>query len=110
MSKEVTTLDGITEGIWNVYTETSMYVVDLDNKRGRREPGKGLGRGNKSRNENMKAMPMLADGEWFKIIGIYCEVGPGMSILCEGLVKADIFTMRQTTWVRKIEKVEDNVD
>lgn len=110
MSKEVKTLEGISEGVWNVYTETSMYVIDLDKKLGKRDPGKGLGAGNSSRNPDMKASPMRADGEWFQIKGIYCEVGPSMSIICEGLVTADIFTLRQTTWVRKIEKVEQNVD
>ena len=106
MSEEVKTLEGISEGVWNIYTETSMYVVDLDKKLAKREPGKGLGAGSKSRNENMKASEMKADGEWFKVIGIYCEVGPSMSIVCQGLVPADIFTLRQTTWVRKIEKVK----
>lgn len=110
MSKEVKTLNGISEGVWNVYTETSMYVIDLDKKLGKREPGRGLGAANASHNQNMKASEMRADGEWFQIKGIYCEVGPSMSIICEGLVKADIFTLRQTTWVRKIEKVEENVD
>jgi hypothetical protein len=107
MSKEVKTLEGISDGVWNVYTETSMYVIDLDKKLGKREPGKGLGpSSNSSRNQNMKASEMRADGEWFQIKGVYCEVGPSMTILCEGIVPADIFTLRQTTWVRKIEKVE----
>ena len=55
MSKEVKTLNGISEGVWNVYTETSMYVIDLDKKLGKRDPGKGLGAGNASRNPDMKA-------------------------------------------------------
>jgi hypothetical protein len=106
MSEEVKTLEGVSEGVWNVYTETSMYVVDLDKKLAKREPGKGLGAASRSHNKDMKASEMRADGEWFKVIGLYCEVGPSMTILCEGLVPADIFTLRQTTWVRKIEKVE----
>jgi hypothetical protein len=110
MSEEVMTLDGISEGVWNVYTETSMYVVDLDKKIAKRKPGKGLGAASASHNQGMKAAPMRADEEWFKVLGLYCEVGPSMTIICEGLATADIYTMRQTTWVRKIEKVEKNVD
>lgn len=110
MSIEVQTLDGISEGVWNVYTETSMYVLDLDNKRGKREPGRGLGPSNGTRGARMDAKAMRADGEWFRIVGVFCEVGPAMTILCEGLTVADIYTLRQTTWVRKIEKVEEHVD
>jgi len=106
MSDEVTTLDGISEGVWNVYTETSMYTIDLDKKLGRREPGKGLGAASASHNQNMQAAEMRADGEWFKVVGVYCEVGPGMTIICEGIAKADIYTLRQTTWVQRIEKVK----
>jgi hypothetical protein len=105
MSDEVTTLDGISEGVWNVYTETSMYTIDLDKKLGRREPGKGAG-GVGPHNPSLKAEQLRADGEWFKIVGIFCEVGPGMSLVCEGIAQADIYTLRQTTWVQRIEKVK----
>jgi hypothetical protein len=54
----------------------------------------------------MPVNELRADNEWFKVIGVYCEVGPGMAIICEGLVPADIYTLRQTSWVQKIEKVE----
>lgn len=110
MSEEIKTLEGVSSGVWNVYTETSMYTIDLDKKLGRREPGKGLGAASPSHNQNMQAEQMRADGDWFEIVALFCEVGPAMSILCNGLVPADIYTMRQTTWVRKIEKVQGNVD
>lgn len=105
MSKEVVSLKGVDEGVWHVYTETSRYVIDLDNKRGMREPGKGIAR-EKSPNPKQEAAPLRADGEWFNLIGVYCEVGPGMTLVCEGIVPADIYTMRQTTLVQRIEKVE----
>jgi hypothetical protein len=105
VSQEVSSLDGIGEGVWHVYTETSRYTIDLDNKRGLREPGKGLGNSEHS-TSRLHAKDMRADGEWFTIKGIFCEVGPGMSLICEGISPADIFTLRKTTWVQRIEKVE----
>lgn len=105
MSTEVTSLEGISEGVWNVYTETSRYTIDLDNRRGMREPGKGVG-ASASRQGNLNAIDLRADGEWFQLRGVFCEVGPGMSLICEGIAEADIFTLRSTTRVRRIEKVE----
>ena len=107
MGKEVVSLKGVDEGVWHVYTETSRYVIDLDKKLGMREPGKGAG-AVKGHSVNPVAETLRADGEWFKVVGVYCEVGPGMTIICEGIAKADIYTMRQTTFVRRIEKVETN--
>jgi hypothetical protein len=106
MSEEVKTLEGISDGVWNVYTETSMYVLDLNKMLGKRVPGKGMASRNSSRNKKMPVNELRADNEWFKVVGVYCEVGPGMAIICEGLVPADIYTLRQTSWVQKIEKVE----
>lgn len=105
MSTEVTSLEGISEGVWNVYTETSRYTIDLDNRRGMREPRKGLGASD-DRSSRLNATDLRADGEWFRIKGVFCEVGPGMSLICEGIAEADIFTLRSTTFVKRIEKVE----
>lgn len=105
MSEEVLSLEGISEGVWNVYTETSRYTIDLDNGRGMREPRKGLGASG-NRLSKLHAADLKADGEWFRIKGIFCEVGPGMSLICEGIAEADIFTLRSTTFVQRIEKVE----
>lgn len=107
MSEEVLSLQGVDDGVWYVYTETSRYIIDLDKKLGMREPGKGAGSA-PGHNQKAEASEMRADGEWFKVVGVYCEVGPGMTIICEGIAQADIYTLRQTTFVRRIEKVETN--
>lgn len=94
---DVLTLEGVTYGLWLVTTENSQYLLDLDKMKGKRLPGSG---------ENVNSL--RADGKWFLIKNVYCEVGPCMTILCAGIAKEDVYTIRQTTLVRKIEKVEKN--
>lgn len=92
MSETVQTLDGITTGTWRIHTNRSIYTVDLDQKLAMRNPGK-------------TSRPLVNDGEWFKILGLFCEVGPGMSIICDGPVASDLSFLLQSSRVLKIEKV-----
>ena len=41
--KEVTELTDDSTGVWNVQTETSSYVIDMDEKRAMRVPYSGAG-------------------------------------------------------------------
>lgn len=96
-SVSVETLEGVKSGVWLVSTENSQYVLDLDKMKGKRLPGEG---------ENVNSL--RADGKWFSMHSVYCEVGPCMTIICMGIAKDDVYTLRQTTQVRRIEKVEKN--
>lgn len=103
MADEVVTLKGVDEGVWKVYTETSAYLLDLDEKRGMRLPGEGVVESDESALSHLRG-----DGEWFVVRGVFCELGMAMTLICEGIVPSDIYTMRQTTLVQRIEKVDNN--
>lgn len=106
MNDEVISLNEIDEGTWYVYTETSRYTIDLDNKKAMREPGKGLGYA-PGHESNPNLSPLRHDGRWFDFLLITCEVGPGMTLICNGIAQADIYTIRQTSFVRRIERKTD---
>lgn len=103
MLDEVITLDGINEGVWKVYTETSAYIIDLDKHRGIRLPGQGLGKDDRIAGEPFTAS-IKGDNAWFGLITIDAEVGKYMELIMSSF---DGFNWRRSTIVRRIEKLEE---
>lgn len=103
MADEVVSLKGISEGMWKVYTETSAYLMDLDNKLAMRLPGEGV-----AQSDEAELAHLRGDGDWFTVHGFACEIGMVMTLICEGIAPSDIYTFRQTTLVKRIEKVDSD--
>lgn len=104
-SDEVVTLDGIKEGVWRVYTETSMYLLHLDVMQGRRFPGSGLGQ-MPGTTEMPDVAALREDENRFKLISVECEIGKPMELLIQGLTDPSVITWRRSTFVRRIEKLD----
>ena len=102
---EVQTLDGTRSGVWQVYTETSMYIIDLDQMRGMRVPGEGLGAVD---DKLVIVSDLRADNEWFMIRSIVCRVGEYMDLNVLGLRSDDWYTWRRSTIVRSIKRMDSD--
>lgn len=89
------------KGLWNVQTETSSYLVDMDNKKAMRSPNTGAGiHPDHAENRVVFVNPIRGDGEWFPMSEIeQCKVGEPMYMYQPGA------GMRSTTIVRKIIRV-----
>lgn len=84
-------LEGVTEGLYLVTTESSAYLIDYDNKRAKRRPGP-------------TAPEMRKDRDWFKFITVVAAVGGPMFIWTSDINNVeDTYTNRRTSDVVKIE-------
>ena len=99
--KTVKELDDNATGLWNVQTETSSYLIDMDNKRAMRAPYAGAGiHPDHAENRMVYVNNIYGDGEWFPISTIkQCIVGELMFLYQPNA------GMRRSTIVRKISKV-----
>ena len=82
-------------GIYKVTTLSgSIYLIDLDNSKGKRLPGVGAG-------------ALVADQNWFHIVSIDpFEINEPMFLQRRGINPNDWYTWRRTTPVSKIEPIE----
>ena len=85
-------LNTASTGLYKVVTLSgSIYLIDLDTRKGKRLPAAG-------------ASSLVADGDWFTIKTIDpFELGEPMHLECRGLTSSDWYTWRRTTPVIKIE-------
>ena len=90
------------KGVWRVSTETSAYILDLDNGWGQRLPGEGLGVGPEHEGEIVAVMPLYVDGGKFRLYGLDCVLGERMFIMTSGSG-----AWVHSTFVRKIERLEE---
>jgi hypothetical protein len=81
---------------YEVVTESSSYILNLDDKLAIRVPGKEA--------ENLRK-----DREWFRIHKILsCEIGKPMILLCSEINdRLDVFTTRRSTHVIKITELKE---
>lgn len=99
--KEVTELTENDTGMWNVQTETSSYIIDMDNHKAMRMPNTGAGiHPDHAENRVIYVSTLPHDGEWFDFATLkQCTVGELMFIY-QGRNG-----MRRSTIVCKIQKV-----
>ena len=103
--KEVNEVTDETTGTWNVQTETSSYILDMDEHKAMRMPNTGAGiHPDHAKNRTIIVTDLRNDGKWFTFARlVQCKVG-------------DIMFMRETldgecrasTIIRKITKVVAN--
>lgn len=98
---EIQELNNGDTGIYNVQTETSSYVIDMDRKRAMRVPYSGAGiHPDHTENRIVHVSDLDGDNDWFSFNTIkQCVVGALMFINQDGA------GMRRSTIVRKISKV-----
>lgn len=97
-------LDGVKTGVYQVTTETSSYIINLNKKIAKRIPGAGDGK-DPNTNGDVKVSLLRKDNEWFEIIDVDATVGQIMNLTCKAIVDYD-YTWRRTTVVRKIKKID----
>lgn len=91
----LSSLVGITSGMYQVTTESSVYLIDYETKRAKRRPGPD-------------APEMRKDRDWFSFISVVCEVGGAMFIWTSDVANTeDTFTNRRTSPVVKIEQMAE---
>lgn len=87
-------------GVYKVFTETSLYIIDRDRDLGLRIPGEGLGSAN---GDPVRVAELRDNGKWFNIIFVYCRVGERLELTITGVAPDNIVTRRTGTIVRRIE-------
>lgn len=97
-------LDGVKAGVYQVTTETSSYIINLNKKIAKRIPGAGDGK-DPNTNGDVKVSLLRKDNEWFELIDVDATVGQTMNLTCKAIVDYD-YTWRRTTVVRKIKKID----
>lgn len=103
--KEVEELTDDMDGLWNVQTETSSYLVDMDKRKAMRSPNTGAGiHPDYAENRIVVVSKLPQDGEWFHFDTLkQCMVGELMFIY-----QGPGWGMRRSTIVRKIQQVQFN--
>jgi hypothetical protein len=101
---ELTELTDEAKGLYNVQTETSSYLIDMDEMQAMRSPNTGAGiHPDHAENRIVYVNKIRGDGEWFPISTIkQCIVGILMFIYQPNA------GMRQSTIVCKISQVYFN--
>lgn len=104
--KTVKELKNDDSGVWQVKTEASSYLIDLDKRRFLRNPGQGAGADPSIEGRTIVVSDLshvLPDSEWTPlwVVGL-CEVGTPMMLHTRG------FLQIRSTIVRSIERVYDN--
>lgn len=99
--KEVKELTDDMDGLWNVQTETSSYLIDMDKRRAMRSPNTGAGiHPDHAENRIVYVSNIRGDGQWFPISTVkQCIVGELMFLYETGA------GMRRSTIVCKIQQV-----
>lgn len=80
------------KGYFVITTQTSMYLVDADQKRAKRMPHSF------SLSEKFDISEQRRDGEWFEIMEAKAAVGVPMLLVATGISESsDVITVRHTT-------------
>lgn len=103
--KEVDELTNDTKGVWNVQTETSSYILDMDEHMAMRVPNTGAGiHPDHAENRIVVVTELPQDGEWFHFYTLkQCVVGDPMFIY-----ESPSLGTRRSTIVCKITEVHKN--
>ena len=104
MSEVAELFDGAT-GLWNVQTETSSYVINMDERIAMRVPASGAGiHPDHAENRIVVVNTLPHDNDWFSFTKLeQCEVGKVMYIYEDSRLGK-----RRSTLVRKIQRVYNN--
>lgn len=104
--KTVSELKNDDKGVWQVKTEASSYIIDLDERKFMRNPGEGAGpspeiEGRTVRVSNLSSL--FPDSEWNPLWEVRkCKIGSPMTLTSKG------FSWVQSTIVRSIEQIVRN--
>ena len=100
------TLDS--KGVWKVYTETSTYIIDFEERKAKRIAGERHGV-QMPPDDGAELVPLREDNKWFYVDKLYaCMVGMPMHMLTHGISeRLGVFTDRRTTLVTGIERVTE---
>ena len=93
-------------GVWQVKTEASSYIVDLDERQFLRNPGNGLGVDPSIKGRIVLVNKLQGDSQWLGLDSIgLCEVGSVMVLNISGGLP---YPWIRSTYVRSIFKVYPN--
>ena len=92
-----------THGVWQVTTETSTYLLDLDGQRIIRVPDTGAG--SQGGEGQIRVAALRRDHESIPLLRlISCEIGAPMQMLLD--VRGDgVATLRTTTIIRELRQL-----
>lgn len=102
---EVTELNDDATGLWNVQTETSSYVINMDERIAMRAPWKGAGiHPDHTENRIVVVNALPHDNDWFSFTKLEkCKIDESMYIYEDSRLG-----YRKSTLVRKIQRVYNN--